>query len=182
MPAPNRLPLDLIDDYLELDFSTKYGLRWKKDIYRHIKKGSEAGYLKPGRVKGKEYAAVRLNRKVYYVHRIIYYLITKKDPESHLIDHIDGNTLNNHIENLRLVTNKENQRNRTVINKNNTSGCTGVTWDKNKRKWLAQISVNNKNKYLGRYETKEEAASAYNEAALIYFGEFKPVRKIIYST
>lgn len=182
MPKPNRLPTELIEEYLELDPTAKYGLRWKRSIYRQIKKGDEAGYLKPGRTNKIGYAAVRLKGVVYYVHRIIYYLYTKTDPELFTIDHIDGNTLNNAVTNLRLATNTENQRNRTSKNKNNKSSYKGVTWDKNRNKWLAQISVNGKNKFLGRYDSLEKAASTYDKAALIYYGEFSYLNTQLHST
>jgi hypothetical protein len=56
--------------------------------------------------------------------------------------------------------------------KNNTSGFKGVTWDKSRSKWKAHIHIERKIKNLGRFDSPEEAAIAYNEAALKYFGEF----------
>lgn len=161
-----------------MDSSTKYGLCWKKDIYRQIKKGDQAGYLRPGRKNEKGYAAVRLQGNVYYIHRILYYLYTHIDPKDNFIDHIDGNTLNNSIDNLRLVSNKQNQQNRATKNKNNSSGYKGVTWDKNRNKWIAQITVEGKCKFLGRYDCKIKAALAYNRAAIKYFKEYAALNKV----
>jgi hypothetical protein len=57
---------------------------------------------------------------------------------------------------------------------NNTSGVAGVTWDKKNNKWKAQIHINRKTKYLGLYNTKEEAIEARRQAEIEYFGEFSP--------
>lgn len=77
------------------------------------------------------------------------------------VDHIDRNKQNNVISNLRWVTNAENIR-----NQNKRNGCSskhkGVSFDKNRNKWTTKIKINYKTKNLGRYETEEEAALAYN--------------------
>ena len=78
-----------------------------------------------------------------------------------IIDHIDGNGLNNQKYNLRTCTNAENCRNRHSVN--NSSGYLGVS--KRSKKWKAQISVNKKVICLGTFEDKKDAAKAYNEAA-----------------
>jgi hypothetical protein len=92
-------------------------------------------------------------------------------PDGKLVDHIDGNPLNNQNENLRLCTNAENCRN-TKIYKNNTSGYKGVQSIGKQGKWFAIINCNRKQKYIGTFETKEEAAMAYNEYAKKLHGEF----------
>lgn len=93
------------------------------------------------------------------------------------VDHIDGNPLNNLRSNLRLCSNAENGRNQK-LHKNNTSGYKGVHWSKLNKKWKVEIKINYKNKFIGLYNTKEDAAKAYNEAALKYFGEFARLNKI----
>ena len=92
-------------------------------------------------------------------------------------DHIDGNPLNNRKENLRESTNTQNCRN-CKISKNNTSGYKGVIFLRDVEKWGAQIMVNRKNKNLGRYKDKKDAARAYNKAAVKYFGEFAKLNDI----
>jgi hypothetical protein len=87
------------------------------------------------------------------------------------VDHIDGNGLNNQKENLRLATRAENARN-CKLQRNNTSGFHGVSYQKQINRWMAYIKVNGKRKYIGVYETKEAAALAYNKAAKQYHGEF----------
>lgn len=92
-------------------------------------------------------------------------------------DHADKNKLNNRRENLRPCTQQENIRNRP-INKNNTSGFTGVTWDKALKKWDVKIWVDKKCKRLGRFTNKESAIRARLEAESKYFGEFAPQRHL----
>lgn len=87
------------------------------------------------------------------------------------IDHIDRNKLNCRRNNLRAATNSQNLANRGK-NRNNTSGCKGVTWDKERSKWLAQIQVCGRNRYLGRYDNKQEAHAAYCAALRKHFGEY----------
>ena len=93
------------------------------------------------------------------------------------IDHKDQNPLNNRKNNLRKCTNAQNSRN-SKIPKNNKSGYKGVSWHKASCKWRAQIGYNYKCIPLGLYHCKDEAAKAYNEAAIKYFGEFASLNKI----
>jgi hypothetical protein len=88
------------------------------------------------------------------------------------VDHIDNNRLNNNINNLRFATFKENSRN-SKIRSDNTSGIKGVTFNKKMNKWMAQIQMDGKNKYLGLYEKFEDAINARVKASTKYFGEFK---------
>lgn len=87
------------------------------------------------------------------------------------IDHINHNGLDNRKENLRICTNQENIQN-CLTPKNNKSGCKGVYWSKDRNKWTVQVTINNKTKYIGRYDSYEDAIEARKEAAKIYYGEF----------
>ena len=106
------------------------------------------------------------------MHRFI--MLFPKDIE---IDHIDHNTLNNQKYNLRICTFHQNRMNRK-LNKNNKTGYKGVfiskriVRDKTYSYIQAYIKVNNKSIYLGHYDTVENAAMAYDNAAVKYFGEF----------
>jgi hypothetical protein len=82
-----------------------------------------------------------------------------------LIDHINGDSSDNRIVNLRQTTQSENNRNRRITDKN-TSGYVGVY--KRGAKWCAQISVNGKNMHLGAYDTIEQAANARKQAEIDY--------------
>jgi hypothetical protein len=88
-----------------------------------------------------------------------------------VVDHINGNGLDNRRENLRIITNQNNIRCQG-INRNNTSGYRGVSWHKGKQRWEAKIRVNGHRLSLGRYKTAEEAARAYDAVAREYFKEF----------
>ncbi len=88
-----------------------------------------------------------------------------------MTDHMNGNKLDNRRENLRSCNMSQNGANRG-LNKNNTSGSKGVVWDKLRSKWKAQIKVNYKNCFLGRFTELGEAILAYDQAAVRIFGEF----------
>ena len=88
-----------------------------------------------------------------------------------MLDHKDRNPLNNNKANLRPCTHQQNIFN-CRKRSDNTSGLRGVSWSKERKKWHAQITFNGKCVALGRYETRNEAAEAYNLKAKELFGEF----------
>lgn len=87
------------------------------------------------------------------------------------VDHKNHDTTNNTRENLRITSNSQNTMNRR-INSNNTSGITGVHWNKNINKWCARIGVNNKRISLGYFDRIEDAIKIRKDAEEKYFGEF----------
>jgi hypothetical protein len=98
-------------------------------------------------------------------------------PEGFIVDHIDGNTLNNQKSNLRICTRAENCRNRG-LNKNNTSGYKGVMRNKSKNRWAAVVMYNREKVNCGHYKCKHEAATAYNLKAIELFGEYAWLNEI----
>lgn len=112
-----------------------------------------------------------VNDKVGKLHRFL-----MNPGEDLVIDHINRNRLDNRICNLRACTLQENNMNKS-IQCNNTSGIQGVSWDKNRNKWLVHITVNRKQIHLGYFNTIEEAAEARRQAEIEYFGEFAPTRE-----
>ncbi len=116
------------------------------------------------------YARAMVLGKRYYLHRLVWAHQTGAWPSGE-IDHIDGNKTNNKICNLREASRCENMRN-IPISTSNKSGFKGVSWDKGKCRWVAQISIDGKGKRLGRFKTAVEAHKAYVVAAEKYHGEF----------
>ena len=96
-------------------------------------------------------------------------------PVGAMVDHINGNGLDNQRANLRLASNRQNQHNTTRAW--GRSGIRGVVWDSNpalKSHWFSSIRVEGSRINLGHFMTKEEAAAAYRAASLQYHGEFSP--------
>lgn len=117
---------------------------------------------KAGYIDDKGYKHVSINGKKYLVHRLIWHIYYGKKPNKP-IDHINRNTSDNRIINLRLVTRQQNCLNRGM-NKNNTSGVTGVCWNKQNNKWQSQITVNKKSILLGTFLNFEDAVKARKAA------------------
>lgn len=119
-----------------------------------------------GTVNGKGYLMVQLGVKHYPLHQLAWIYMYGKLPEG-IIDHIDHDTLNNAKDNLRCVSQRDNSRNKK-LSKNNTSGVTGVFWDKRKEKWTAHIRVDKKYIHLGNFDYKEDAINKRLEANKLY--------------
>lgn len=117
---------------------------------------------------GRGYRHVQFRGQRHLEHRVAWFLYYGEWPNL-FVDHINGNPSDNRITNLRLATCTENQQNRGK-SKNNTTGFKGVS--RHRDGWQALISVSGKNKFLGRFATREEAAAVYNKAALHHHGEF----------
>lgn len=98
-------------------------------------------------------------------------------PHGMVVDHIDGDGLNNRRSNLRVCTRSENSRNQRKSS-NNTTGFKGVYWLPRDNRFLAKLFVNGKSKQVGSFMTAIEAAKAYNEAAKKYYGEFANLNEV----
>lgn len=93
-------------------------------------------------------------------------------------DHINRNGLDNRKNNIRICTIAQNGWNRTGKQSNNTSGYKGVCRHPLSNKWRAQIKVNSQTKHIGFFTLRIDAAQAYNDAAIKYFGEFANLNQI----
>lgn len=93
-------------------------------------------------------------------------------PSNMVVDHINRNPLDNRKCNLRICTQQQNSMNRNVQS-NNTSGITGVSWNKRTNKWLVRIKLNGKTKCLGYFKNLEEAKKVREQAEIEYFGEYR---------
>lgn len=99
-----------------------------------------------------------------YLHRFLLQPSNKQ-----LVDHINRDKLDNRKNNLRICKSSDNNHNRAL---NNPNGFRGITWNKRKHKWASQISIGNKNKGLGYFTSKLDAARAYDEKALELYGRY----------
>lgn len=102
--------------------------------------------------------------------------IMNAQPEQE-IDHKDRNKVNNQRDNLRFANETQNRHN-TPLSSRNTSGYKGVSWYKRKKKWAAQIKIGTRVIRLGLHKSKEDAARAYNAAALEFIPEFAYINEI----
>ncbi len=100
------------------------------------------------------YLSGRIFRTLYRAHRIGWLLHYGEWP-THQIDHINGDRSDNRMINLRDVAASDNRKNQR-LRSDNSSGTFGVDWDKNRQKWSARIG----HKYLGRFESKDDAIAA----------------------
>ena len=112
------------------------------------------------------YLCGSIDNQCFRSHRIAWVLHYGEWPTGQ-IDHINGVRDDNRISNLRAVSNQENQKNKAMVS-NNTSGVTGVSWFKVRRKWKAHIKVDGRYLHLGYFDFIEEAAAARKEAATKY--------------
>jgi len=110
-------------------------------------------------VNGRGYVTVKVNGKNEAYHRVIWCITNKANiPHRMQIDHEDGDKLNNSPGNLRLVTQRENLQNQHF---HRSGKLVGAIFSKQKNKWTAQIEINDKNIYLGLYDTELEAHQIY---------------------
>ena len=151
-------------DYRELSEELNYDpatgrFTWKK----------EAGTISNG------YRLLRVNQKNMWAHRVAWLMATGEDPEGLVIDHVNGDRLDNRIENLRTATYSQNAAN-AKRHSRNRSGLKGasevVKRGKRTGKWQSSITYQRRQMNLGYFDTKEEAHAAYVAAAERLQGEF----------
>lgn len=129
------------------------------------KVGERAGSINP-----KGYEMIGVDSRAYQAHRLAWLYVYGEWPPSEL-DHADNDRSNNAIANLRLASRKENCFNQGK-RRHNTSGYKGVSWHAGIGKWRARIAVENGRRHLGFFASVEDAAKAYELAALKFHGEF----------
>jgi len=141
-------------DHVSGDFT------WKVDRGQNRTKGRRAG------CRGNHgYWQINLWGRLVLGHRLAWSMHYWEDPGDLQIDHINRVRTDNRISNLRLVDRSDNQRN-CNLQKNNTSGHRGVSWNQRRRKWEAKVIVRGKQHYLGAHQTAEAAAAAISLANL----------------
>lgn len=155
-----------------LDYNPTTGnLYWKVSKNNRIKVGDKAGSLTED-----GYWKVMIHRKKYYAHRLIWFMVHGCFPTGQ-IDHINGNRLDNRIENLRDSTNGQNQANK-FKRPNCSSQYKGVSFNKQKGQWRSLISFENKRFFLGYFDSEKEAALMYNEAALKLYKDYSRLNEV----
>ena len=139
-------------------------LYWKESPSKSVRAGSLAGTSNH-----RGYWKTRIHGKYYGNHRLIFMHFNGYVPN--YVDHIDGNTSNNRIENLRDSTPTQNQLN-SRLHKNNTSGAKGVVWSRRMNKWFVQLKVNGTQKYFGSYKDIDYAKFIADAMRYKYHKEF----------
>lgn len=140
-------------------------LYWKTDRNYRAKENDKAGWLSSSH----RYKSVRIKNKDFKEHRAIFLIHYGYLPQ--YIDHIDGNPLNNKIENLREATCSQNQYN-AKLRKDSSSGIKNVRWHKPTKKWSVVIRINKKETYFGIYDDIELAELVAIEARNKFHKEF----------
>lgn len=145
----NTLCVVIVDNE-DYDFIKAYG-SWNLD---------NKGYARVSKMINKIRKTIRMHRLI--AERMEYNISTNT-----VVDHINRNKLDNRRCNLRVVSRSQNGANSS--RNENQVGYRGVY--KNYDKWVAQISINGKVKHLGRFDSAQQAAKAYNKTAIEYFGD-----------
>lgn len=153
----------VVDDFENYEVSNLGRVRNKHTKELRVPQDRD-GYLQVKLFKNAQY-------KHFYLHRLVAQAFLPNPHNYQFVDHIDRVIRNNIAENLRWCSRFHNNSNREK-NCNNKSGYKGVHWRKDSKMWRAVIGVDYKRVHLGNFQNIEDAAKAYNEAAIKYFGEF----------
>lgn len=138
-------------------------------LFWKVNRGKAHAGDEAGCIGNRGYILIVINTKQHMAHRLIW-IMHGKDPVP-MLDHIDGNQLNNRIENLRPITVSQNQRN-TKLRKDSTSGIKGVSWRKQSNKWCGQVWHKRKLYRTPMFKNKDECAAAVAELRQSLHGEF----------
>lgn len=161
---------EIVREFLDYDSDTGK-LTWKERARRWFK-SDKSCHTWNTRFAKKEaftvssygYFRIRILGKAYQLHRVIWLYQTGEWPKEQ-VDHINHNRADNRWFNLREASNQENGKNRTR-QRNNSSGYTGVGWDR--QKWYSKIVINKKYIFLGYFDLLENAVRARKEAEVKY--------------
>lgn len=145
--------------------------RWK--IHLNYVRAQESRKLTP---KGKP------RRWVHFSREVMAKVFGRHAIDGMFVDHINGDTLDNRRQNLRICTNQQNCRNRTKIQKNNKTGVHGVHKDKRCNVYIASICVHGRPVVLGRFKNLDDAKQARKSAEILYYGEYRAKHQLPHPT
>jgi hypothetical protein len=160
----------VVNYFMNYDFETGT-VTWRFNASRYMKAGKSVGS-----VDSTGYYQTRFLSHSYKLHRLCWLLYYKEDPGSMCVDHIDGNKINNKIENLRLATYQQNRFN-SPLRSNNKTGATGVYWSKRSNCYIAKVCMNGRQVYSGHFSSFQDAVNARNNAAKNIFKEFARINQ-----
>lgn len=146
----NKIDIELIKDRLIVLESGI--IIWKKSK-RSDMIGKIAGNIRPD-----GYHQIEVEKKRYFIHRIVWSYFNGDIPDGYEIDHIDCNKSNNSISNLRLATNSQNKQNKKMATKRSKTGILGVS--PARKKYVVRLQKGNK-KIREYFNTKTEAQDFY---------------------
>lgn len=159
----------------------KSRLRYEPDtgdfFWHKAPRGKPLTHLRAGTKSKSGYIRIRVGGSPIGAHRLAWLYTYGKMPTKE-IDHINGNTIDNRICNLREAAHHENARNSRPSTEN-TSGHKGISWSRAEKKWTAVITVLRKTVFLGRFAEIERAIAARNAAEEKYHGDFAYTRRNI---
>lgn len=139
------------------------GFKWKRKGYRYRNLPMrKAGNERLCNTSGKSYLWIQINRKSYPGH-VLSWLYNYGSYPNFSIDHINGNGLDNRIDNLRDVTHADNMKNKRIY-KTNVSGVAGVRYISVHKKWLVDISSEGERIYLGIFDSLLDAVCVRKQA------------------
>ena len=160
MEEPRTIPL-----------SKGYHATADAEVYPHLAPLSWHAHFGHG---GQVYARHTERRRSIYMHRLVLQVAGIRIPRGMSVTHCNGNTLDNRLANLALIPRGQHER-------KNTNRYKGVYYVKGRtlrRPWKAAVAVGGKSIHLGYHATAEEAARAYNEAALAHFGPHATLNRV----
>jgi hypothetical protein len=140
-----------------LNYCTETGVfTWRMKRRGRARVGTVAGTKHP-----KGYIRISIDHVDHLAHRLAWIFVHGPIDDSMVIDHINGNRSDNRIENLRVVTGMQNANNQQTRLAGARKAMLGASFHKPSGKWISRVKINGKDKYLGLFDTPEQANQAY---------------------